>query len=151
VSDAEQAGSPHDVRSAPSEALGVAVRALQHRDRAAADVDARLERAGVGEDERRETLDALQRLGYVDDARFAASRAQALAARGHGDRAIRFDLQRQGVTSEDAEAAVAKLEPERARAEAIAARRGPGPATARYLARRGFGEDALEAAVAHDP
>lgn len=140
-----------DAEPGPGDALSVAVRSLQHRDRAAADVEARLERAGVREDERRETLAALQRLGYVDDARFAASRAKALAARGHGDRAIRFDLQRQGVTSEDVEAAVAELEPERSRAEAIAARRGGGPATARYLAHRGFGEDALEAVVAHDP
>jgi regulatory protein len=153
VSDAEPAAPTSRAGEAaePGDALGLAVRALRHRDRAAADVGARLERAGVGEDDRRETLDALQRLGYVDDARFARSRARALAARGNGDRAIRFDLERQGVASDDAEAALAELEPERSRAEAIVARRGRGPATARYLARKGFGEDALEAAVAHDP
>ena len=133
------------------EALDLAVRALRHRDRAAADVDARLERAGVDEDERRETLEALQRLGYVDDERFAAARARTLAARGKADEAILFDLRRHGVTAEEAKVALATLEPERARAEAIVAARGPGLATARFLARRGFGADAVEAAVAPDP
>jgi regulatory protein len=138
-------------RHGHADPLDVAVRTLRHRDRAAADVEARLEQAGVAEAERRETLDALQRLGYVDDARFAASRARALAQRGQGDEAIRFDLRRQGVADAYAESALAALEPERTRAEAIVAVRGPGPATARYLARRGFGEDAVQAAVAPDP
>jgi regulatory protein len=133
------------------DALDLAVRALRHRDRAAADVDARLEQAGVDEDERRETLDALQRLGYVDDERFAAARARTLAARGQGDEAIRFDLRRQGVGEEEAEAALGTLEAERTRAETIVAARGRGPATARFLARRGFGPEAVEAAVAPDP
>ena len=134
-----------------ADALDVAVRTLRHRDRTAADVEARLEHAGIAEDERRATLDALQRLGYVDDARFAASRARALAERGQGDEAIRHDLRRQGVADEHAESALAALEPERTRAEAIVAARGPGPATARHLARRGFGEDAVQGAVARDP
>ncbi len=141
------AGSPPERRERP---LDVAVRGLRHRDRAAADVDARLERAGVGAEERRETLASLERLGYVDDERFAATRASALAERGHGDQAIRFDLERQGVAADVCDAAVAALDPELTRAETIVARRGPGPATARYLARRGFGEAAVEAAVARD-
>jgi regulatory protein len=136
---------------APGDPLEIAVHLLRHRDRAAADIETKLEQAGVGEDERRAALEALERLGYVDDARFAASRARALAERGHGDQAIRFDLQRQGVAREDAEAALATLDTERVRAEAIVAVRGTGAATARFLARRGFAEDAVEAAVARDP
>ncbi len=136
------------LRESGQRPLDVAVRALRHRDRAAADIEARLERAGVGEDERREALASLQRLGYVDDERFAETRARALAERGHGDQAIRLDLERQGVAADVAGRAVAALEPERTRAEAIVARRGAGPATARHLARKGFGEDAVEAAVA---
>ena len=46
------------------------------------------------------------------------------------------------------EAALEALEPERERAARIAARRGPGPKTARYLASRGFGEEAVEDVVA---
>jgi regulatory protein len=134
-----------------SDAFELAVRGLRHRDRTAADVDARLAQAGIDEDERRVTVEQLQRLGYVDDARFAASRARALAERGQGDEAIRFDLRRQGVGEEDAEAALGALEGERTRAEAIVAARGRSPATARFLARRGFAQEAVEAAVAPDP
>lgn len=131
--------------------LDVAVRALRHRDRTSSDVDARLERAGVGEEERRATIESLQRLGYVDDARFAETRARALAGREQGDEAIRFDLERQGVGADEVEQAIAALTPERERAAAIVAARGGGPATARYLARKGFGEDALAVAVAREP
>ena len=42
------------------------------------------------------------------------------------------------------EEAVAGLEPETARAERIVASRGRSPATARFLARKGFGEAAVE-------
>ena len=92
----------------------------------------------------------MQRAGLVDDSRFAQSRAQALAERGKGDAAIRFDLRRQGVAEDEIDTAVASLEPERDRAERVIARRGAGVATARLLARRGFDEDAVEAAVARD-
>ena len=47
--------------------------------------------------ERAAAVETLERLGYVDERRFAASRAAALAARGYGDEAIRFDLEREGV------------------------------------------------------
>jgi len=84
------------------------------------------------------------------DGRFAVSRAQALAERGKGNAAIRFDLQQQGLAGEEIEAALGTLEPERERAERVIARRGGGVATAKLLARRGFEEDAVEAAVAHE-
>ena len=58
--------------------LQVAVRALRHRDLSAAAVEARLERAGVGEPEREAALETLRRVGYVDDARFAERRARQL-------------------------------------------------------------------------
>jgi SOS response regulatory protein OraA/RecX len=131
--------------------LDVAVRALRHRDRASADVDARLERAGIGEEERRATIESLERLGYIDDARFAETRARALAGREQGDQAIRFDLERQGVGADELEQALASLTPEQERAEAIVAARGGGATTARYLARKGFGEDGIAVAVAQEP
>jgi SOS response regulatory protein OraA/RecX len=86
----------------------------------------------------------------VNDGRFAVSRAQALAERGKGNAAIRFDLQQQGVAAEEIEAALGTLEPERDRAERVVSRRGGGVATAKLLARRGFDEDAVQAAVAQD-
>jgi SOS response regulatory protein OraA/RecX len=82
----------------------------------------------------------------VDDARFAANRAAALAERGYGDAAIRADLERKGVPAEVVEDAVGALEAELERAARIVERRGPGARTARYLAGKGFGEETVEAA-----
>ena len=110
----------------------VALRALRSADRSRAELDARLERQGVDEAERRETLDSLERLGYLDDARTAALRAQRLAERGYGDAYIRADLERRGLS---AEAALADLEAETERVSRFASR-GAG-----WLARRGFASE----------
>jgi SOS response regulatory protein OraA/RecX len=130
------------------DAVEVALRALRHRDRSAAELDARLAQRGVGAAERAEALEALERVGYVDDGRFALLRAEQLAGRGAGDALIRHDLVERGVAAAHVEAALAALEPERERVTRIVARRGPGPKTARYLASKGFGEDAVADAVA---
>ena len=122
----------------PERALAVATRALARRDFSARGLRERLLRAGVPPAEAEVAIGALLRAGLVNDGRFAVARAQALAERGKGNAAIRFDLQQQG------------LEPEQERAERVIARRGGGVATARLLARRGFDEDAVEAAVAQD-
>jgi regulatory protein len=135
----------------PVRALAVATRALSRRDFSERGLRERLRRAGVTPAEEDEALGALQRAGLVDDARFATARAQALVERGRGDAAIRFDLERQGVGPDEIEGALASLEPERERAEREIARRGEGPATARLLARWGFDEDAVQAAVAREP
>lgn len=129
-------------------ALVQATRALARRDFSERGLRERLRRAGVAPAEEEEALGALLRAGLVDDGRFALARAQALAERGKGDAAIRFDLEQQGLAADEIETALASLEPERERAERVIARRGGGPATARLLARRGFDEDAVEAAVA---
>jgi SOS response regulatory protein OraA/RecX len=138
------------VTAKPPDALELATRALARRDFSERGLRERLRRAGVVDAEQDEALAALQRAGVLDDARFAQSRAQTLAQRGKGDAAIRFDLGRQGVSNEATEEAVALLEPERTRAERVVAQRGEGVATARLLARRGFGDEAVEAAVARD-
>jgi SOS response regulatory protein OraA/RecX len=92
-------------------------------------------------------LDTLERVGYVDDERFARTRAEALAARGFGDEAIRADLERHGVAVEARDEAIAALEPEAARARALVDRLGQTPKTAGRLARKGFSAEALEAAL----
>jgi regulatory protein len=127
--------------------LEVAVRALRRRDLTAAALASRLERAGVPEPERAETLETLERVGYVDDARFALQRAQTLAGRDWGDAAIAADLERQGVGADSAAEAIAALEPERVRACRVAAERGRGRKTAAYLGRKGFDAEALEAVI----
>lgn len=126
----------------------LAARALQHRDRSRREVEERLAKAGIDEDRRADALDTLERVGYVDDARFARARAEALAGRGYGDEWIRHDLASHGVEGEAAEAALGTLDSERERAAAAIARLGPGPKTAAHLGRKGFGEDAVELAVA---
>ena len=127
------------------DAVETALRALRFRDRTTAELDARLEQRGVGEADREETL---ERIGYVDDERFARSRAERLAERGSGDALIRDDLERRGVAAETVAAVLAGIAPERERVARIVEQRGPGMKTARYLAARGFDEDALEDIVA---
>ena len=136
---------PDAVETAP---LDLAIRALRFRDRTAAELETRLEQRGVGAAEREQALETLERIGYVNDERFARMRAEQLAERGSGDALIRDDLERRGVAANVVESALAALEPERGRAARIAERRGHSVKTARYLASRGFGEDALDGLVA---
>lgn len=128
----------------------LAARALQHRDRSRWELDERLARAGVGDSERADALDTLERVGYVDDARFAVARAGSLAARGYGDEAIRHDLTDHGVGAEAAAAAICGLEAEADRARELVSRLGQSVRTAQQLARKGFCEESLEAALGAD-
>jgi regulatory protein len=107
----------------------VALRALRAADRSRAELDARLEQRGFDDGERQQALDELERLGYVDDERTAALRAERLAERGYGDAHIRADLERRGLPIE---VAFAGIEPE---SERIARFAEKGVA---WLARRGF-------------
>ena len=129
------------------DALAVATRTLVHRARSAASVEAALERRGVSPVVRSEALVALERAGYVDDARFATGRAGVLAERGYGDAGIRFELEREGVAAEHAEAAIDALDPEPQRAHVLVERLGRSAKTARRLLAKGFSEDAVESAV----
>ena len=133
------------------EALAVAARALARREHSRSSLAERLRRAGVEDGEAEEDLAELERLGLLDDARFARERARVLAERGKGDAAIRFDLERSGVSGTAIEDALAGIDPERERAERLVGRRGATPATARLLAGRGFDEDVVSAVVAPEP
>jgi regulatory protein len=133
------------------EALAVATRALARREHSAHGLRERLLRAGVSETDADEALEELQRVGLLDDDRFASERARVLAERGKGDAAIRFDLERAGVELAAVEAALAGLDPESDRAARLVDRRGATPATARLLASRGFDEAVVEALVAREP
>lgn len=133
-----------------AEALGIAGRALRTRDLSKRRLADRLERAGFPPAAQEESLETLARAGLVDDGRLSRNRAEALAGRGFGDAAIRHDLARQGVAADLVEAALLELEPEAERARRLVEHRGVGPRTARYLAAKGFGEDALEAALGRD-
>jgi regulatory protein len=129
-------------------AIERAVRALARRDHSAAELEAKLERAGISEAAQADAVETLERIGYVDDGRFARDRAVRLAERGYGDEWIRADLDARGVAPEAADAALAVLEPEDERAERAASTAGDAVRGARLLARRGFSDDAIEHVLA---
>jgi regulatory protein len=130
------------------DALAKAARLLSRRDLSERGLRDELERRRVPPSARHETVSRLVEAGAVDDERLARRRAEILAARGSGNALIRADLGARGVGPELVEAAVEALAPESARARKVVAVRGSGPQTARFLARRGFGEDAVELALA---
>ena len=130
-----------------AEAIGIAGRALRRRDLSRRRLADRLERAAVAPAAARESLETLERVGLVDDERVCRLRAAALAERTYGDEAIRHRLAEEGFASELVAEAFAALEPEPKRAQELIERRGRGPRTARYLAARGFGPEAVEAAL----
>src|SRR5919204_5713208 len=104
----------------PPDPIELATASLARGDRTRRELDERLERAGIDVEAREAALEALERIGYVDDTRVAVSRAEALAARGQGDEAIRFDLERRGLAASHVEAALAALRPEPERARELA-------------------------------
>ncbi len=69
-----------------ADALARAARALRPRDRSRRALEERLTQAGVPALARDEALETLERVGLVDDARVAATRARVLAERGFGRR-----------------------------------------------------------------
>lgn len=130
-----------------SAAVDTAARSLSRRDRSELGVRRILEGKGVAGREADDAVGTLRRAGAVDDGRFARGRASALAERGFGDSAIRFELVREGLSAELISEAVCRLPPEDERAVALALRRGSGIRTARWLARRGFSLDSIERAM----
>jgi SOS response regulatory protein OraA/RecX len=130
--------------------IDLAAKALRHGDRSRQEIDERLARAGIDEDARAESLATLERLGYVDDSRFATGRAAALAGRGYGDAYIASDLEARGADPDSIAAALAELVPERLRARQLAERLGATVKTAAQLARKGFTDESLDGIVASD-
>jgi regulatory protein len=128
--------------------LSVAARALRAHDLSERRLAERLDRRGLSPRERDDVLETVASAGFVDDGRFARRRAAALAERGYGDAAIDADLERQGIPVELRRDALEALPAEAERAAAIVARRGKSARTARFLAGKGFGADAVEAAAA---
>jgi regulatory protein len=127
-----------------SEALEAALRALRYRDQSRRRLAQRLERRGTPAEACEDALEALERVGLVDDVRVAARRAQTLAERGYGDAAIRFALEAEGLPETAVVEALSGLAPEADRARALLAARGRTPRTVRWLAGKGFDAATLE-------
>lgn len=133
----------------PVDALETAVRALARRELSAAEVAARLARAGVPREQAEEVVASLRASGLQSDARAAAERARVLAGRSLGDSAIAADLAARRLEPEAVEAALAELPPELGRAAAFVARSTrSGPAVAHALRRKGFSAETIESVLA---
>ncbi|MCC6222341.1 MAG: RecX family transcriptional regulator [Thermoleophilia bacterium] len=130
-------------------ALELAAAALARRDLSAAALEERLLRAGADPGAARAAVNRLAALGAIDDARLATVRASRLAARGYSNSAIEERLGAEGLARPELEAALARLEPESARARRVAAG-APGRSPrelAAALSRRGFPAEVLEAVL----
>ncbi len=131
-------------------AIRVATRALARRPLSEHELEQRLARRGVAPAARSDAGRMLSSAGYLDDGKVAAGRAALLAERGAGNELIRHDLDGRGIDAATIEEALEALAPEIERACEVVRRRGAGPATARWLAARGFDEDAVESATRPD-
>ena len=70
-----------------------------------------------------------------------------LAARLQGDLAIRMDLRRRGISDVDIDSALGSIDPEPERLEQLARRTRDATQLARALHRKGYSDDAVEAAL----
>ena len=85
--------------------LDRALRMLARKAYTAVEMDRALEKAGVGEQQRVETVARLRELGYIDDLEVARARARTLLDRGAATGSIERRLGEQGVAEAQARAA----------------------------------------------
>jgi len=143
-------------------ARDAALSLLSYRARTSVELERRLKRKGFDDEVAASTVERLDRLGVVDDAAFAESFVRdRVRLRPHGMRRLGQELRAKGVDEDVARAAIAEVmdregatELDLARAAAARWKPLPGedPARARarlaaFLARRGFGGDAVRAVL----
>ena len=126
-----------------AEALTKATRMLARRPLPRALLEDRLERKGVAPAALEEAVEVLEQAQYLNDHSYALDRARSLAERGHGDAAVRYVLEQERVDSELIEEAVAALEPELERAQALLIGARDRRRTLRRLTTRGFSAETL--------
>jgi regulatory protein len=145
-------------RETGKKALASALRILTRRDLSVAELKRRLEDKGISDLLVKETVLHLEKLGYLDDRRFARQWADSAMrnGRGYGPR-LRQELLRRGVQAEIVTDVLASLDEEYDETEmltALLSRKFDGfnPATAadrekrrvmQYLQRRGFSTTAI--------
>jgi regulatory protein len=132
---------------ASPQAFEAGLRALARRELSHAELVARLERSGIDSEDAELAGSQLTQAGYQSDERAAEERARVLAARLQGDLAIRVDLRRRGISEVDVESALEGIDPELARAEALARRSSSAEQLGRALHRKGYTDDTIEAAL----
>jgi regulatory protein len=96
-----------------SDAFAAALRLLARREHSVRELADRLQRKGFDEAACCAAIARCRELGYVDDARFARSRARRLLQSGRavGHRLL-LDLQQHGITEEQAREVIAEMEGE---------------------------------------
>ena len=132
---------------ASPQALEAGLKALSRRELSHAELVARLERSGIDSEDAELASSQLTQAGYQSDERAAEERVRVLAARLHGDLAIRVDLRRRGISEVDVDAALEGIDSELDRADALARRSASTEQLARALHRKGYTEDTIEAAL----
>jgi regulatory protein len=151
-----------EVKDQAWKARDAALSLLSYRARTAVELKRRLKRKGFDDEVAASTVERLDRLGVVDDAAFAESFVRdRVRLRPHGMRRLGQELRAKGVDEDVARAAIAEVmdregatELDLAHAAAARWKPRPGedPARARarlaaFLARRGFGGDAVRAVL----
>ena len=134
-----------------------AMRLLARREHSRAELRGKLVGRGFENDLVEELLQGLEDLDLLSDERFAMSLIASRAETGYGPNRIGLELRNRGVSEELAREALAKAEvdwEERVTGQ-VARKFGSDPAQtfpewarrARYLERRGFGQDAIRLAI----
>lgn len=124
-----------------------ALKLLGYRERSAVEMRRKLDQDGYSDGVARAVVESLERVGLLDDRRFAESLVRTYLARGYGGARVRRELARAGI--DDALAAEvwddAASGCERDRALEVAQRLARGATDVRHLAarlaRKGFGAD----------
>ncbi len=134
-----------------------ALAALNRREHSQRELIRKLKASGFDDDVIGPVLQQLTERGWLSDSRYAGALARTRAASGQGPRRIQVELARQGITAEDAEAAVASCDADwPAEARALLVRRfgehdlrgGPNERKAvDFLLRRGFDLNVARAAL----
>jgi regulatory protein len=152
-----------EARDQTWKARDAALSLLSYRARTSVELKRRLKRKGFDEEVSTATVERLDRLGVVDDAAFAESFVRdRVRLKPHGVRRLGQELRAKGVDEDTARAAIAgvmehegatELDLARAAAARWKPRAAEEPARARarlqaFLARRGFGGDAVRIVVA---
>ena len=135
----------------------VAMRLLARREHSRAELRGKLVGRGFENDSVEELLQGLEDQDLLSDERFAMSLIASRAETGYGPKRIDLELRNRGVSEELAREALAKAEVDWGQQVTDQAVRkfGSDPAQtfpewarrARYLERRGFGQDAIRLAI----
>ena len=134
-----------------------AMRLLARREHSRAELRGKLVGRGFENDSVEELLQGLEDQDLLSDERFAMSLIASRAETGYGPKRIDLELRNRGVSEELAREALAKAEVDWGQqvTDQVARKFGSDPAQtfpewarrARYLERRGFGQDAIRLAI----